>query len=346
MLSKLLRNESRNAARAHACFPHSAVEPLESRRLLSAGDFDLSFSGDGKVLAEDARVARSGNDAVVQPDGKVVVLGHRGPGGFALSSAADVELTRYNADGSLDTTFGSGGRVQTGLGGHDTGVDVQIDAQGRLVVAASSLTTDGRVNRWALLRYLPTGAPDASFGTGGRTVLDLGDTVGVSGMALAPDGKIVVSGGTAASRFTVARFTASGDLDATFSGDGLVTTDFGTDQGAGAQDVAVMSDGRVVAMGNAASATSDPTTSSHDVVLARYNTNGSLDTTFDGDGKATAPDTGVWEIGRAVALYPDGRVVVAGDADGRFRAWRLTAAGRPDATFGTAGVASHPLLPD
>ncbi|HZN64237.1 MAG TPA: delta-60 repeat domain-containing protein [Tepidisphaeraceae bacterium] len=96
----------------------AAVEPLERRTLLSAGDLDPTFSGDGKVLAEDVRVDRAATDVAVLADGKVLVVGYRSTGRVGRLGS-DLELTRYNADGTLDKSFGDGGRVRTDLGDLD-----------------------------------------------------------------------------------------------------------------------------------------------------------------------------------------------------------------------------------
>src|SRR5688572_14684882 len=115
------------------------AETLERRTLLSAGDPDPTFGGDGFVFGYDTVFARSAEGVAVQPDGKVVVVGRRGPANdFSISGGTDLLVSRFNADGSRDTSFGNGGSIVADLGGYDIGYAVQVDDAGRIVVGATS----------------------------------------------------------------------------------------------------------------------------------------------------------------------------------------------------------------
>ena len=122
------------------------------------------------------------------------------------------------------------------------------------------------------------------------------------GVALQGDGKIVVvGGGGSGADFALARYNTDGSLDTSFSGDGKLTTDFGSSDAGAA--VAVQGDGKIVAVGGSAG----------DFALARYNPNGSLDTSFSGDGKQTTDFGGFGQVAAGVALQGDGKIVVAGN---------------------------------
>jgi uncharacterized delta-60 repeat protein len=277
-----------------------------------AGSLDTTFSSDGMQTTD-----LGGNDGAwgvaLQEDGKIVVAGSSVAAG---SSDSDFALARYNvADGSLDESFGVGGEVITDLrgGSRDGATGVVIQGDGKIVVAGSSVAAGSSDSDFALARYnVADGSLDESFGVGGKVITDLGSgSDGAWGVAI-QDGKIVVAGssvaaGSSDSDFALARYSIDGSLDTTFSSDGKETTDFGG--GDLSQDIAIQADGKIVAVGS--SLPSVPTSDFGDFALARYNTNGSLDTSFSGDGEQTT-SLDVEDYGWAVAIQADGRIVVAG----------------------------------
>jgi len=135
--------------------------------------------------------------------------------------------------GDLDTSFGGDGTVVTdfGSGSYDQATALALQPDGKIVAAGSS-TASGSQD-FALARYLPTGTLDISFGGDGKVLTDFGsgsEAFAVA-MTLQPDGKIVVAGRCTAggtSAFALARYLPNGSLDASFSGDGRVCTDFGS----------------------------------------------------------------------------------------------------------------------
>ncbi len=208
----------------------------------------------------------------LQGDGKIVVAGNatRDPGEhFALA--------RYNPNGSLDTSFSGDGKQTTDFGGfgQDGATGVALQGNGKIVAVGST----GRhpSSDFALARYNPDGSLDTSFSGDGRQTTDFGGLDTATGVALQGDGKIVVVGRGDARDFALARYNPDGSLDTSFSGDGKQTTDFfgGIDEATG---VALQGDGKMVVVGRARR---------RDFALARYNPNGSLDTSFSGDGKQT-----------------------------------------------------------
>jgi uncharacterized delta-60 repeat protein len=291
---------------------------------------DASFGGDGKVTTEFG-----GDDTAMalQSDGKIVMVG---------GSITDFVLARYNADGSLDAGFGSGGLVTTSL---MTGVAeevaraVAIQPDGKIVVAGyTGVFRPGRPagNRFdfALARYNSDGSLDGSFGTGG---LVLAGVIGRAfAMALQPDGKIVVAGDAPFTEdIVVARYDSSGNLDSTFRGGQLIT-----DVNDGAErtlNVVLQSDGAIVVSGPHTRA-GDTSRDQHTVVV-RYLNTGSPDPAFGAGGVALFEGLRVSE---GLALQSDGKVLLTGDfgsgVETVFALMRLAADGSPDGSFGTSGL--------
>jgi uncharacterized delta-60 repeat protein len=222
------------------------------------GTLDASFSEDGRVTT-DIRGTDDGWAVALQADGKIVVAGGIGQ---RLSGSPEFGLVRYQADGTLDSTFGDGGKVTTNFGSSsgdgDAAYDLVIQADGKIVAAGRG---DGR---FALARYNADGTPDATFSSDGKLMTNFTTRPEIAfGVALQATGKIVAAG-RVAGRFALARYKPDGTLDATFSGDGKVTTNFTTrsDQ---ASDVAVQANGKIVLAGWAGAGGSDPR-----FALARY----------------------------------------------------------------------------
>ncbi|MBK6370284.1 MAG: T9SS type A sorting domain-containing protein [Flavobacteriales bacterium] len=275
---------------------------LALARYTTDGSLDNSFSVDGKVTTDFGPATDDGRSVTIQPDGKIVVAGESNNG-----TDLDFALARYTTDGSLDNSFGVNGKVTTAIGtGNDRGTSVTIQPDGKIVVAGES--NNGTDDDFALARYTTDGSLDNSFGVNGKetTAFGTGDDIGQS-IAIQPDGSIVVAGGAnngTDSDFAVARYNTDGTLDNSFSGDGKMTTDFGTDDYG--RSVAIQPDGKVVVAGYSNNGLYS------DLSLARYNTDGTLDNTFSGDGKVTT-DVGPYsDFGYSVAIQPDGRIIVAG----------------------------------
>ena len=227
-------------------------------------------------------------------DGKIVVAG----GSYAgVGGTHSFALARYNADGSLDTSFDGDGKLTTDFGGGVAyGVALQPDGK-ILAVGAVGAGAGG----FALARYNAGGSLDTTFDGDGKLTTDFGGGVAY-GVALQPDGKILAVG-AGAGGFALARYNANGSLDTSFDGDGKLTTDFAGGVAAG---VALQSDGKIVAVGYATGFGGEL-----DFALARYNANGSLDTSFSADGTQTT-DLGGDEEASDVAIQPDGKIVAVG----------------------------------
>lgn len=355
------------------------VLSLPGAAAAAPGDLDSSFDGDGRVLTDFGGYDH-GDDLAVQGDGKIVTVG----AGAGAAGDTDFALTRHNADGSPDTSFGTNGRVTTPVapaGLDDWANAVTVQGDGKIVVAGtawrdyenccwfvvarynsdgtldSSFNGDGIAfadlpgptealdvaldagNRivaagysggeMAVARFTPDGTPDGSFGTNGVVTADPAPGSPEEGgdgraLALQPDGKIVVGGEVGTTRFDFAlmRFTTDGSVDTGFGSGGIVRTDFGDYEAV--ESLAVQPDGRIVAAGS----------SDSQYALARYNPNGSLDTSFDGDGRVTTPGGNAGDE----ALQGDGRIVVAGGTSGGdFGVLRYNPDGSLDTGFGNGG---------
>lgn len=287
------------------------------------GSVDAGFGTAGQAITDLGRdeLAR---DVAIQADGKIVVVGH---------SSADVLVARYLANGQPDTTFGAGGAVVTDLGGVDGWRGVAVQADGKIVAAGFVDERD-----FALARYLSNGALDQTFGAGGIATTDVnGDEDWVFGIALQADGKIVAAG-YAGSDVAVARYSTNGSLDATYAGDGTVTTDFGAIDVASA--VAIQADGKAVIAGYSGIG------GDQHIILARYQGNGGPDLSFGGTGTVFTDLPGGGEKARSLAIQVDGRIVAAGyqiAGESKMREFSLTRYlpdGALDGSFGTGGTVS------
>ncbi|MGB7160031.1 MAG: RHS repeat-associated core domain-containing protein, partial [Tepidisphaeraceae bacterium] len=252
---------------------------------------------------------------------KIVIVG---------SGGGDLILGRYNTDGSQDTTFSTDGEVKTDFGGlaNVEGFGVIIDGNGKIVVSG---VAGGDV---LVARFIADGSLDTTFSTDGFHTENFGGTLD-RGMhlALQSDGKVVVAGNSTGTGGTtdilLMRMTTAGALDTSFDTDGKVSTDFGggVDE---ASALAIDSNGKINIAGAGGAG--------GDVIVARYNTNGSLDTTFDTDGKASV-DFGGSDEGEDMVLDSSGRIVVVGStSDTDMLVARFTTSGALDTTFDTDGM--------
>ena len=262
-------------------------------RLKANGALDTSFDGDGKKLFSWGAIGRV-TAVVIAPNGKILLGGFSGPEG------GNIQVARMTVKGALDTTFGAGGIATVDFGGTEFGEAIARQADGRVLVAGRS-SAGGAV----VARLRATGALDPDFGSGGRVTLPGGGSL--RAVLVQPDRNIVVAGNAGGSAMmTVTRLKPDGSLDATFGSGGTTTVAFGSLANL-LGGAARRPDGKIVIAGY--------TQDGEDVAVARLNADGSLDATFGAAGKATV-DFGVATFGNAVALAPNGRIVVAGQKTG------------------------------
>jgi uncharacterized delta-60 repeat protein len=276
-------------------------------RYNSNGSLDSTFGNSGKVLTD----FNGGLDAATsigrQTDGKIVAAG------FATAGDPHMALARYNSNGTLDTTFGTGGKVITNINGtRDFANAMAIQSDGKIITGGSTLTLFGSFVMFAMARHNSDGSLDPTFGSGGKVTTQVvfgdGEDDEISGLAIQPDGRILAAGrANFAQDFGLVRYQTNGALDTAFGTNGVVTTDFNgsIDRAFG---MVLQIDGKIVLAG-AANLT---TGSTGDFGLARYNPNGSLDSTFGAGGKVITDFGGNVDIARGVVLQSDNRIVAAG----------------------------------
>jgi len=312
------------------------------------GTLDASFGTRGTVIT-DLGGSAAARALAVQPDGKIVAAGLA-----FINDVSNVALARYNTNGTLDASFGTVGIVTTPFdfpGNFDQVSGVVFQTDGKIVLAGS--TGIGLFANFALARFNSDGTLDASFGTGGMVTTNFGQVSAQAfSVAVQADGKIVAAGYgniDGGEDFALARYNSNGTLDASFGTGGKVTTAFLGSAGqafAFAFSVAIQPDGRIVAAGYASMGPAGASTPTFDFALARYNSNGTLDTSFGTGGRVTTDFAGPNDQASSIAVQPDGRIVVAGAAGGflnrgfDFALARYNSNGTLDATFGTGGKAT------
>ena len=300
----------------------------------AAGDLDPTFSADGKQRSDFGAGPSAAAAAVRQADGKIVAVG-AADGNFLVA--------RYNLDGSLDPSFSGDGREQTNFTGFDGAADVAL--QGNKIVVVGFSTDNTGTAHFALARYNPNGSLDTSFSGDGKQTTAVGafGEGGANGVALQSDGKIVAVGttnenGSHTRDFALARYRLNGSLDPSFSGDGKRTPDLAFGEFAGARGVAIQADGKIVVVGEVSDGIGD-------FALARFNPNGSLDTSFSGDGLQTTDFLfGVGAAGTDVAVQGDGKIVAVGGAGGDFALARFNPNGSLDTSFSGDGLQTTDFL--
>jgi uncharacterized delta-60 repeat protein len=317
------------------------------------GTPDASFGAGGALTTRFAGLDAEAHAVAVQPDGKVVVAGTAYASGSALAHD-QFGLARYNADGSLDSSFGYAGTLVTPVspgGSEARGVAVQPD--GKILAAGTAFASGPMDDHFAVVRYNLDGSLDSSFGSGGVATADFGALLDpthpapfdrATGVAVQTDGKILVVGTTGgmSTDFAVARHHPDGSLDSSF---GLLGRAIGG-LGAGAQAFAVGVDpaGRIVLAGSGG-----PSAGGEPFVVARQNPDGTRDASFGSDGRVTANFEGGTSGARSLVVQPDGMIVVGGSGYGPTPAGSDVPAGgfalqrwRPDGTldagFGAGGT--------
>ena len=360
----------------HSCSDQNLAIQADGKMVVGGGTSLSRYNTDGSLDASfgvDGFVDESDPDSfmfafALQPDGKIVTAGHISESLPSGGVNHDVELKRYDTDGSLDTTFGTDGKLATPIGladAFDSALAVVIQPDGKIVVAGGTVAA---TDDFALLRYNPDGSLDTSFHDDGKLTTDFGSGgEGVTALDLQDDGKIVAVGSTGHpgpsgeitdTDFALARYNPDGSLDTSFHDDGKLTTAFGTsyDSTAG---VVVQPDGKVVVAGTTRDVTGEPNSDidiiDTDFALARYNPDGSPDASFNGDGMLTTEIRPSRDTINDMVIQPDGKIVVAGASDFYphgsnrpvfdFALARYTPDGALDTNFGGDGTFTVSLSP-
>jgi len=314
----------------------SSGNDLAVTRYTSLGQLDNSFSGDGKVTTTILLGPVSVFAVAVQDDGMIVVAGSVNNG-----TKDNILIARYTGAGILDTGFNNplGYLITPISAGMDVGQAIAIQDDQKILVAGYADT------QFVLLRYTTAGVLDSTFSGDGIATASIGPNDLGHAIAIQPlDGKILVAGETdnqADNDFALARFTTSGTLDISFNFDGWATTDFGGNNDF-AYSIALQPDGKIILAGTSGNP--------EDFAIARYTPDGSPDTTFSIDGKATLPIGADSDQAYTLALQPTGKIVVAGFSfdttnNNDFALARFLQNGTLDSSFGIGGFVTKDLGP-
>jgi uncharacterized delta-60 repeat protein len=310
------------------------------------GDLDTTFGTGGIVITNFPTNSHdNGGCVAVQSDGKILVAGASTNG-----SNVDFAMARYDASGSLDTTFHGTGRVTTDLGSNaDYVYAMAVQGDGKILLAGAS------GNTFALVRYhgnAATGTPgtlDTAFGTGGIVLTTVLSFDSARSVAVQGDGNILVAGATfngTSNDFALVRYKNDGSLDASFGPGGIVVTPVGSNYDY-ASGMALQADGKILVAGQSSNGTN------YDFAVVRYHgaaatgTPGTLDSTFGTGGIVTTPIGSSDDFAYSVAVQGDGKIVLAGQsANGGnydFALVRYRKDGSLDPAFGTGGIVTNPV---
>lgn len=300
------------------------------------GSLDAGFGSAGKITTDFFGGEDAAFSVAVQNDRKIVVAGFATKIGL---ETRDFALARYESSGSLDMSFGMGGKVTTDFFGDiDEAHGVVVQSDGKIVTAGQARGINPF--DFALARYDLYGSLDTNFGLGGKVVTNFGNnnTSLAAKLLLQNDGMALAVGGRWDSLtdydFALARYNGNGSLDTTFGSGGVVSTTI-----TGNEDVAfgvtLDANGKIIVAGRGSS-----NNVVGDFALARYEPDGSLDTSFGSSGKIITDFFGGRDEASSIALQSDGKIVaggVAASASLDFAVARFNTDGSLDASFGMGG---------
>lgn len=283
----------------------------------------------------------------LQPDGKIIAAGR-----LVATGQLTFAMVRHHPDGSLDDSFGTEGKAFTLIGYRSEALAAALQPDGKIVLGGYyGPNSGGAVIHIAVARYHPDGSLDNTFGTDGIVTTNIDDRSLVESLVIQQDGKIVVMGNSRLGpkdNITLVRYNENGSLDESFGIDGIAIPDIPGDNHPGFNSaLAIQEDGKILVTGY--NSTIDLET--YQVLLFRLNADGSLDNTFNEDGIVTTffgESSAAW----ALALQPDGRIVVGGcriisfenpSPDEEFALVRYTPEGDLDPSFGIDGIVSTPV---
>lgn len=311
--------------------------------LAASGDLDTTFSSDGKITMDFVSGQGSSiGDVAIQPDGKIVVVGSTATN--SPTTRSNIAIARFTKTGTLDLTFNGTGKRVTNLGGNEEGLGVVInETTGKIIVAGQICGGPCDVT---VLRYNKNGSLDTTFNTTGYRIDDFGggENGSFGAVALQNDGKIVTGGymfntATGTNDFAVYRYTKTGSLDTTFNGTGKKSIPFANGNNDYIWAIAIHpTNGKIIAAGY----TCDSSDTNCNFALARLNPNGTLDMSFNTNGKQTT-NFGGDDKAYSVALQEDGKILLVGGKfiaatdTGNFALARYNPNGTLDTTFAGTG---------
>lgn len=297
-------NEANEVVRAVAIQPDGKIiiagttaRPGAILRFLSNGQPDNTFNQNGTVFIPGYKV----KVLTIQPDQKIVVAGD------------NFNLSRLNPDGTFDNSFGINGSAQADFASSFAEVrSIALQTDGKIILGGHRY--NGSHEHFALARFNSDGTPDESFDGDGKVVMNFGPGSNmINSILVQPDGKILAAGvgsdGINPTTFALARFTSSGSADNTFDTDGKLTTTFDA-YGGSAVSLALQPDGKIIAAGN-----SEGGLTGNNFAIARYNSNGTPDNSFSGDGKLTTSIDPTYSTDQlcSISHLADGKILAVGN---------------------------------
>lgn len=306
----------------------------------TVGALDPTFNTTG-VVVNNLGPLELYQDVKVQADGKIVAVGTL----YDATYAADIIVARLNEDGSYDNSFGTNGIFNYGLNYETGSYECAIKSDGKILVAGYTTDNGGGGTAMLLLQLNADGTLDNSFGNGGVTYHDIGPREDMAyGLAVQADGKIVLCGSTVDTTTidynnvpVLVRFNADGSHDAAFGTNGKATVPVTYAENEFAA-VRIQPDGKIVAAGHIANGLLW-----YSALIARFNSDGTLDNTFGTNGVVNKNVNNVDDEFFDLQLTPDNNIVltgfsvIQGDLDFRLLVMKYDATGTPVASFGTNG---------
>lgn len=299
------------------------------------GSLDLTFNDSGKVLNYGFGVVRA---TAIQPDGKILVGGE-----IFTTELHAFTIVRYLPDGTVDESFGDNGKVQTAIAGGGVGIyNLSVLKNGKILAAGYGLVffQFPIYQSPILAQYLPDGSPDPSFGDNGVVTINTRSigTVTTRGMAVMEDGRIVQAGSNSQQNTTVLRYMPDGSLDNTFGVNGISNLYLsGIDN---INCLVLQPDGKIIIGGSY-----DINSSSANFLIARFKTDGTLDSSFGYNGKRIIDYNSSTDVIYSLALQPDGKILAAGSVapagigTSAMCVVRFNPDGFYDSSFGNNGIA-------
>jgi uncharacterized delta-60 repeat protein len=290
---------------------------------------DSTFSGDGLVTTDHLNHEELARTIAIQADGKIIVAG---------KSNFDFILIRYSTTGVLDSTFDVDGIVNTDISNSsDEGKSLVLQPDGKILLAGIT-TKNGNAN-FSLARYHPNGTLDSTFSGDGKLFTPVGNSNDEGkALALQADGKMIVVGQSINgldNDFAMVRYDSFGELDSSFGGDGIVISDLGGPNDEG-NCIRLQPDGKIVVAGYSGDSVDQ------DFAVARYHTDGSLDSTFGLSGRRIVSLDSGKDIAFTMAIQADAKILAAGITDNGtnkdFAVIRLDSTGALDGSFDTDGI--------
>lgn len=300
-------------------------------RYLTDGKLDVTFGDSGYAIThfdfngsvDDGYFLEVIHAVTIQPDGKIVAAGYGIHGYFYDAEIGPVYnmsflVARYLPDGTLDSSFGGDGTVDTDFGKLEEAYAVVIQPDGKIIVGGSVAPAPGQpqelISDFCMVRYLSNGQLDQSFGNGGIVTTNFKDVDSetITSLAIQEDGKIVAGGknpelgNETKSEFVLARYQTNGTLDASFGDSGVIKTDFGAN-GEQINDIVLQNDGKIVAAG-----ISNNNSFIANMAIARYNFDGTPDQSFANEGRVSIKFEEGAARGSSVLLQSNGKILVSG----------------------------------